>query len=443
MKFEELAMHVPEADLDVNQAMDLLKYVSAVAALADCGSDQGTCAINTLQELTPVDMDRSCDSWKGGDSSCSASPITHGTRATEDIPYPEARLGHANFGDIVPAAPSIRQPQGMTPLMLGHSHRSFGFEDINSDVDQSCLNMQPPKGKTYPEHQLGRDIFAQEARNSTDQIAGKDNLRMEFKHADSCLSSITYALQGSRPVAPMVLLSGKLHLPEQPQVVPKLWKDAPFNYVQLIRHDRVPLQRRAPASINVKESQKQVLLVCMDSVTDMGAMKELASDFRHNKFFHFRTAVKFTRWLFEQHRGLISPWCLLVVGWRESKPCMTALEAAFSSDTGKVRPDAKRAELKKPSGGRASGRWPVRIAVATMVVLLDSPSQHERAQLWANQVGGIVPDLKIVIAMSLAEISDRFGASSHGKQEPAAFPVAGMAPQRCTDQEMQYIRLSV
>jgi len=509
MKFENLAIQVQDANLHVEDAMDLLTYVNALRNFGACGGDQEVYALRMLQLLTPPNLDQSCDSSERGHTLHVASPTIHGTHATDDIPDQEVKSDHNNLCNTNQGFRVIRRPDGTTSCMLGHPLQSSGSTDALHGIDQSFCRSQSAKRMVYQEHQLVHGIFEEEATTDTDQMAyktrsAKDTFYPEHRHANSCSSlsqgpaSSTFAPQcaslaatldpndrlfpvqhqaqpmlqkqapannmplpgknfvpqSARSLVPMAHFANNRQFPEQHQVPPMLQIHAPANDMQLSGPNvALPMrQRYAPARTDFHvhiagngESQKQALLVCIETVKDMDGVQELAKDFRHEKFFYFRTAVKFTRWLFKQHRGLVSPWSLLIVGWRECKPCMAALEAAFSADMSKVRPDAKRSALKQLLGGQASERRPVRIAVATMVVLLDTPSQHERAQTWANQVEGAIPDLKIVIAESLAEISQKFGSGQQQEQQQqsVALPVDGMLPQRLVDPDMQYLVLSV
>lgn len=59
---------------------------------------------------------------------------------------------------------------------------------------------------------------------------------------------------------------------------------------------------------------------------------------------NFRTAGHFARWLFEQPRTS-PPGGILVASWREAKACSSAIQAAITGDTSKLRRDHKRREL--------------------------------------------------------------------------------------------------
>jgi hypothetical protein len=131
-------------------------------------------------------------------------------------------------------------------------------------------------------------------------------------------------------------------------------------------------------------------------------MEELSRHFfRHGRLFYFRTPGKFTRWMFEQRRGSINPWAVLVTGWREAKPCASAIAAARSGCPSGLRPDARLSQLRAPEGG---SQQHVNIAVATMVVLLDSPQRESRAVLWAKGEGAQTTGFQIHIARNLEQL---------------------------------------
>jgi len=98
---------------------------------------------------------------------------------------------------------------------------------------------------------------------------------------------------------------------------------------------------------------------------------------------HFGTSPEFTRWLFLQPRGAIEPWAVLLVGWREAKPCAMAISAARSGDISKLRPDSRCPELqtitRNPCGE-------VQVAVKHMIIRVQSNSDQERrARRWARK----------------------------------------------------------
>merc|ERR1719158_122167 len=91
-----------------------------------------------------------------------------------------------------------------------------------------------------------------------------------------------------------------------------------------------------------RASRKPLMLLwCRTTTADTheGLGSVLEQNFRHKRMLHFVTPVKFTRWLFEQPRGRVHPWSVLVAGWREAKPCMNAIYAARTGDTSQLRPD--------------------------------------------------------------------------------------------------------
>mmetsp|Transcript_122977 Transcript_122977/g.309486 ORF Transcript_122977/g.309486 Transcript_122977/m.309486 type:complete len:323 (-) Transcript_122977:221-1189(-) len=149
------------------------------------------------------------------------------------------------------------------------------------------------------------------------------------------------------------------------------------------------------SSSSSRHDRRDMLLWC--GSREPTRMETLTDQFRHRKILYFPTPVKFSRWLFQQRRGAVTPWSVLVVGWREAKPCMLAIRAALSGDSSQLRPDARRAQLRAPAGiacGARSGggQWadgdrggrghPISIAVGTMIVALDKLQQEPRVLSW-------------------------------------------------------------
>lgn len=127
------------------------------------------------------------------------------------------------------------------------------------------------------------------------------------------------------------------------------------------------------------------MLLWCDGKQDEAEMDRLAQHFRHRKVLYFSTPVKFTRWLFQQRRGEVSPWAVLVAGWREAKPCLLAIRAARSGDSNSLRPDARRPQLRTAAGFMPRHRSEdggLSIAVGKMVVLMEKPQQESRIEAW-------------------------------------------------------------
>lgn len=92
----------------------------------------------------------------------------------------------------------------------------------------------------------------------------------------------------------------------------------------------------------------------------------------------FQTVPKFTRWMFKQERGAdLTPWAILVVGWREAKPCVCAVEAAATERVDGLRQDAQR-KLRAATCGRR-GSEEVRVAVSTVIIIVENTQQEDRA----------------------------------------------------------------
>jgi len=159
-----------------------------------------------------------------------------------------------------------------------------------------------------------------------------------------------------------------------------------------------------------------MLLWCDGRHEDSG-IDELADNFRHRKILHFPTPVKFTRWLFQQRRGDITPWAVLVAGWREAKPCLLAIRAAHTGEVDCLRPDARRPELRSPTSSIWSSRRTcesrANIAVAKMIVVVEKPQQELRIQSWIQTEMADLLDFQIELAHSVAEVVE-LSTQPHG-----------------------------
>jgi len=117
----------------------------------------------------------------------------------------------------------------------------------------------------------------------------------------------------------------------------------------------------------------------------------------------FESTAQFTRWLFGQPRGDLNPWVVLVVGWREAKPCAMAVEAACTGDVSQLRPDARRPTLQ-PASGAPKPR--ANVAVKQMIIKVGNKlEQEERAIFWARHEGRrMMGGLDIKITNDMAEV---------------------------------------
>lgn len=90
---------------------------------------------------------------------------------------------------------------------------------------------------------------------------------------------------------------------------------------------------------------------------------------------NFPSATQFSRWLFVQERGPdVVPSSILIVGWREAKPCVKAIDAAVTGKDDCLRDDARRV-LRKANGGPGD----VRVLVGQVIILAEHDSTVERA----------------------------------------------------------------
>lgn len=111
---------------------------------------------------------------------------------------------------------------------------------------------------------------------------------------------------------------------------------------------------------------------------------------------YLETTSRFTRWLFEQPRGEVTPWALLVCGWREAKPCATAIAAARTGDVSQLRPDARRPQLPPVTGSPEDGA--VGVALQSMLVVLEKAKEEARVVMWAEDSGRATAGLDIHVA---------------------------------------------
>jgi hypothetical protein len=110
---------------------------------------------------------------------------------------------------------------------------------------------------------------------------------------------------------------------------------------------------------------------------------------------YFKSDQLFTRWLVRQERGPVTPWCALITGWREAKPCAAAIAAARLGDCRGLRYD----RLREPLAPLRAGAVPeanVGVAILTMIVVV-LPDKVRKAQSWASHTAGVAGlDIHIV-----------------------------------------------
>lgn len=148
--------------------------------------------------------------------------------------------------------------------------------------------------------------------------------------------------------------------------------------------------------------QLRPVLWCGVVVPEAESMEALATRLEVGGRSRFlENASEFTRWLFEQPRGAVQPWAILVVAWRDAKPCAMAIAAAHSGDAGALRPDSRRAPLP-PVLGDSGG--PVHVAVKSMVIKLHQPEQEERAKVWLKSEGGRIANVAVHLVQDIAQM---------------------------------------
>jgi len=126
---------------------------------------------------------------------------------------------------------------------------------------------------------------------------------------------------------------------------------------------------------------------CLASVKD-----ELTKNGFEN-YLRFQSPVTFARWLFSQKRGAVRPWSVLLVHWRDAKPCSSAVAAARSGclkHLGHLPADAQRPNLPALTVSKehvqASSLQPVNTAVSAMIIIVSQGKQEGRARLWVSNM---------------------------------------------------------
>mmetsp|Transcript_25624 Transcript_25624/g.56506 ORF Transcript_25624/g.56506 Transcript_25624/m.56506 type:complete len:220 (-) Transcript_25624:222-881(-) len=142
---------------------------------------------------------------------------------------------------------------------------------------------------------------------------------------------------------------------------------------------------------------KPVLVVCQEAPDWIGPGEEQRwfQQYRYGRPLEFSRALHFTRWLFQQPRGAVKPWVVLVTDWREAQPCATAIEAARSGSQWYHRSDPSIDKLPELLVGKDPDE--VFTAVGAMLVIVRGRSQERAASSWVMRRWQ-AQDLPITIA---------------------------------------------
>jgi len=140
---------------------------------------------------------------------------------------------------------------------------------------------------------------------------------------------------------------------------------------------------------------------------------------------YFKSPAAFTRWLLNESCNEAELQAPLLVGWREAKPCLQAIQAFLSGDTSGLRPDGGRAELPQRDDGAL-----VRVPVDDVVILVGSYQKHCVME-WIKENGNaygvdlhVVPSLRC-LGRVLANISSKkhdMAAAGAGRQDGLPMP---------------------
>mmetsp|Transcript_84493 Transcript_84493/g.243955 ORF Transcript_84493/g.243955 Transcript_84493/m.243955 type:complete len:329 (-) Transcript_84493:56-1042(-) len=161
----------------------------------------------------------------------------------------------------------------------------------------------------------------------------------------------------------------------------------------------------AREAASVSQPPSPLVIWCEAKPTNQEeVMSALSSHYctQHRQVVHFNTPARFTHWLFEQARGDILPWALLVTGWREAKPCAMAIGACRSGDVSKLRPDARRPQLQPILGSPEH----VQTAIESIVIVLEKSKDETPVANWAKEGGYAIAQLDIYVAGGVSTIHD-------------------------------------
>lgn len=154
--------------------------------------------------------------------------------------------------------------------------------------------------------------------------------------------------------------------------------------------------KRKKQSVGGKKLPK--LLWCEGSMERGKHVQDLAQRFCQGKYSHFRSAANFTRWLFVQGiRSVEEPRAVLVVGWREAKPCGSGLRSLFTGDTEGLRSDGKRPELEMAAQA---------CLVKAVIVLAESEKHYRRAKDWTEAELLLSSRLELLVARDATQLTN-------------------------------------
>eukprot|EP00930_Biecheleria_cincta_P086092 TRINITY_DN75459_c0_g1_i1.p1 TRINITY_DN75459_c0_g1~~TRINITY_DN75459_c0_g1_i1.p1 ORF type:complete len:248 (+),score=55.57 TRINITY_DN75459_c0_g1_i1:72-815(+) len=211
---------------------------------------------------------------------------------------------------------------------------------------------------------------------------------INMQHSGSCFDP-----------APGLLLSAAAAAQEQPRWQCERLESLDGSYASSSSRSSDPrpgciTPKRKKQSVGGKKQPK--LLWCEGSMERGKHMQDLAHRFCQGKYSHFRSAANFTRWLFLQGtRTVEEPRAVLVVGWREAKPCGSGLRSLFTGDTEGLRSDSKRPELETAAQA---------CLVKAVIVLTDSEKHYRRAKEWTEGELLLSSHLELLVARDATQL---------------------------------------
>jgi len=131
------------------------------------------------------------------------------------------------------------------------------------------------------------------------------------------------------------------------------------------------------------------------------------------QYLRCQSPVSFARWLFSQRRGAVRPWSVLLVHWRDAKPCSSAVATVRSGclqHLAHLPDDAQRPNLPALTLSRgqvkASALQPVNSAVGAMIIIVSQGKQERRAQFWVSSIQAAANNAMVGSAHNLGTCSE-------------------------------------
>jgi len=183
--------------------------------------------------------------------------------------------------------------------------------------------------------------------------------------------------------------------------------------LELQLHLALQLEQRQPQ----QQQQRPVMASCGVTKTPVDKVVEPTMS--------FPACEQFGRWLFEQPRGGVIPSVILACEWRKLKPCLSAIAAACTGKTSKLRPDALRPQLPELLPGLPGMAGGAKVAVKTVITI--APKDISRCQLKSLQAM-LPPSTGIVV--HVFQESDAWCEAVQVLMQPAVTAEPTFSPEK-------------